>query len=444
MSVHPIEYRYGRKKVKEIFDEEFKLQCMLDVEAALVKALCEAGIAPKKDAGAVSSKAKTRHVTVERVKEIEDEINHDIMAVVKALSEQVPGHDKYIHYGATSNDVIDTAQSLQFKEYIKLLEQNLDELKKVLLHQAEENKRLVCVGRTHGQHAVPLTYGLKFALWACEIQRHIDRLAEIKPRMLVGQMTGAVGTQAAFGRKGVGIQKSVMKTLGLNPVMVSNQVIQRDRHGEFFLYLALVSQSLNKFATEIRNLQRTEIMEVSEGFGKKQVGSSTMPHKRNPIIAERVSGLSRVVKALGCGELDNLPLWHERDLTNSSPERAIFPEACILTDYILQLSINLFTNLVFHEENIKRNLDLTQGRIMAESVMIALTEKGMPRQEAHELVRGLSMKSYHSRRPLKEFLAASKEVTRHLDDLELADAIDPGKYIGTSLHQINMVLKKLK
>ncbi|HHQ45228.1 MAG TPA: adenylosuccinate lyase [Candidatus Altiarchaeales archaeon] len=443
MSVHPIEYRYGRSEVKKIFDEESKLQAMLDVESALVKALAKAGIAPKEDAEKVSEKATTRLVTVERVQEIEDEIHHDMMAVVKALSEQCGEASTYIHYGATSNDILDTSLALQLKKYVKFLEDDLLELKKVLLGLAKEKKRLVCVGRTHGQHAIPLTYGLKFAMWACEVQRHIERLAQAKERILVGQMTGAVGTQAAFADKGIEIQDEVMKTLGLAPVKISNQIIQRDRHAEFLQLLALISESLNKFATEVRNLQRTEIMEVSEGFGKKQVGSSTMPHKRNPIIAEQVCGLARVVKANACAELENIPLWHERDLTNSSPERILIPEACILTDHMLVKSISLFKNLVFHEENIKRNLGMSGGRIMAESVMIRLAQKGVPRQEAHELVRELSMKSHHEDKPLMDLLKDSGEITAHLDEKEIDDAMNPEKYLGTALKQVDRVLKEL-
>lgn len=444
MSVHPIEYRYGRSEVKRLFEEEHKLQTMLDVEAALVYALAEVGVGSKKDAETVMEKADTGIVTVQRVKEIEDEINHDIMALVKAYSEQCGESARFIHYGATSNDILDTSLALQLKGYVKFLEENLGEFKKVLLEKAEKTKTLACVGRTHGQHAIPLTYGLKFALWACEIQRHIDRLSEIKPRILVGQMTGAVGTQAAFGKDGVRIQELVMEKLGLKPVTVSNQVIQRDRHAEFLCHLALIGESLNKISTEIRNLQRTELMEVAEGFGKKQVGSSTMPHKRNPILAEQICGLSRVVKANAIAELDNIPLWHERDLTNSSPERILIPEACIILDHILVKSIRLIRDLVFHEDNIRKNLDMSKGRIMAESLMISLTKKGMPRQQAHEIVRENSMKSYHEDKHLREFLLKDKEVTGLLTESEIDDALNPDKYLGTSVQQVESVINLLK
>jgi adenylosuccinate lyase len=382
-------------------------------------------------------------VTVERVNEIEAEINHDLMAIVKALSEQC-GEDagKYIHLGATSNDIQDTALALQLRDFIKYLDNDLEKLKKILLKLAGEHKNTVCIGRTHGQHAIPTTYGLKFAIFACEIQRHIDRISECKKRIIVGQMTGAVGTQAAFGKHALEIQKLVMKDLKMESVMVSNQVIQRDRHAEFMLDLAIIAETLNKIATEIRNLQRTEIDEVSEGFGKKQVGSSTMPQKRNPIIAERICGISRVIRADAFASLDNIPLWHERDLTNSSAERILIPESCILTDYILNLTIDLLSNLVFKFDNIERNLMMSET-IMAESIMINLVEKGMGRQAAHELVRDCAMESFGSGKTFKEVLTDSTQVRAYLSKGEIWDAINPKRYIGTAVEQVENVIEKL-
>jgi adenylosuccinate lyase len=444
MSVHPIEDRYGRKEVRRIFEEENKLQRVLDVEAALSRAHAAVGNIPKKDADAISTKASIKYVKVARVKEIEAEIHHDVMAIVKALSEQCEGDaGRYVHLGATSNDITDTALALQFKEYIAFLLEDLDRFKKALLKQAEAHKRTVCIGRTHAQHSIPTTYGLKFGIYACEVQRHIDRINECKERLLVGQMTGAVGTQASFGEKGIKIQELIMKDLGLGSVMVSNQVIQRDRHAEFMLDLALIAETLNKIATEIRNLQRTEICEVSEGFREKQVGSSTMPHKRNPIYAERVCGLSRVIKANAIVSLDNIPLWHERDLTNSSPERIIFPEACILTDYILTTSINLINDLVFDYKAIDRNLNMSRGLIMAENLMMTLVGKGMGRQEAHELLRTIAMESHDKEKPFRELLVKNKEISRYLKEKEIDAALDPKNYIGTAVLQVEKVIKEL-
>jgi adenylosuccinate lyase len=444
MTVHPIESRYGRAEVRRIFEDEAKLQRMLSVEAALVRAHAAVGNIPKKDAEAVSKKASVKYVKLSRVAEIEAETHHDVMAVVKAFTFVCGESGKFIHLGATSADITDTALALQLKDYVKYLEKNLHELKKVILAQASAHKKTVCIGRTHGQHAVPTTYGLKFAIWASEIQRHLDRLSECKKRILVGQMTGAVGTQAAFGTNGPKIQELVMKDLKLGSVLVSNQVIQRDRHAEFMLLLALIAESLNKFATEIRNLQRTEIAEVSEGFRKKQVGSSTMPHKRNPIYAERICGLSRVIKADALVSLENIPLWHERDLTNSSPERIVIPEACILTDYILQLSTELIGGLVFDYDAIKRNLNMSKGRVMAEAVMVALTEKGVNRQEAHELVREAAMESYRKDKTLKETLLARKEVKKLLTEKELDSLLKPENYLGSAVEQVDKVLRELE
>jgi len=443
MTIHPIESRYGRPEVRKIFEEEYRLQKMLDVEAALAIAHSKVGNIPKSAAEEISKKANILHVKLERVKEIESEINHDVMAMVKALAEQCGSSGKYVHLGATSNDITDTALALQFREYLRFLFDDLDRIKNVLLNLANEHKNLVCIGRTHGQHSLPITYGLKFALWACEIQRHIDRINECKERLLVGKMSGAVGTQAAFGKKGIEIQNIVMEILKLRPAIVSNQILQRDRHAEFLLNLALIAETLNKMATEIRNLQRTEIAEVSEKFEKKQVGSSTMPHKRNPIHAERICGLSRVIKANAIASLDNIPLWHERDLTNSSCERIIIPEACILTDYILNLCINLLKNLEFNYANIERNLELTQGRIMSESVMILLVEKGIGRQEAHEIIRRCAMESYEKNIPFRDVLMKNSHVLKHVTADELDMALDPKRYIGTASQQVDIVLREL-
>ena len=367
------------------------------------------------------------------------------MAMVKAYSEQCKGGaGNYIHLGATSADIMDTSLALQLKDFIVFLEDDLLGLRKILVTLANKHKKTVCIGRTHAQHAVPTTYGLKFAIWADEVQRHIDRLNEYKPRILVGQMTGAVGTQAALGPKAIKIQDLTMRYLGLKPVNVSNQVIQRDRHAEFLFNLALIGETLNKICTEIRNLQRTEIDEVAEGFKKgKQVGSSTMPHKRNPIMAERIAGLSRILKADAFVAMDNIPLWHERDLTNSAPERIIIPESCILADYMLAKTLELLENLEFRPENIKRNLEFTKGLIMAEKIMVTLVEKGMGRQDAHELVREDSMRVYETGVNFLEVLSKDPRVSKFLSRKELEELMKPENYIGTAVEQVEKVVKRL-
>ncbi|MDI6655520.1 MAG: adenylosuccinate lyase, partial [Candidatus Hydrothermarchaeota archaeon] len=360
MVIHPIEYRYGSKEMKAVFEEQNKLQKLLDVEAALARAHARVGNISERDAEVISQKADTKFVKLKRVKEIEEETKHDIMAVVLALSEQCGGAGKYVHLGATSYDIVDTANALQFKEALQIVEKDLLELEGILLELAKKHIKTIAIGRTHGQHATPITYGLKFAVWAREIRRHICRIEESRKRILVGKMSGAVGTMASFGEKGMQIQELVMKNLELIPAEVSTQIVQRDRYAEVILLLALIAATLDKIGREIRNLMRTEIAEVSEPFAAKQVGSSTMPHKRNPISAEKVCGLARVVKSNVFVALENVSLEHERDLTNSSSERVIIPESFILLDEILKTMKKVLSGLIFHPENIERNLKLTK------------------------------------------------------------------------------------
>jgi len=443
MAVHPIEYRYGSEEMKRIFEEESRLQFLLDVEAALAEASAEAGLIPRKDAEVIASKASARVVRLERVKEIEAETRHDIMAVVRALAEACGSSGGYVHLGATSYDIVDTANALQFREALEVVERDLRELEEMLLRLAGEKKSLVAVGRTHGQHALPITYGLKFALWAMEVARHLERLSEARKRILVGKMTGAVGTQASFGGKGREIQAMVMRRLGLRAPEVTSQVLQRDRYAELFALLALICTSMEKFAKEVRNLMRTEIGEVSEGYEEEsQVGSSTMPHKRNPVDSERVCGLARVVRANLLVALENLPLEHERDLTNSSAERVIIAETFILVDEILKTMKAVLSGLVFHPASIERNLHLTEGLNMAESVMMRLVEKGMDRQEAHELLRRLSIKAVRESRGFREVLRESAEVRALMSNEEIDLALTPENYLGTAIEQVEEVLKK--
>lgn len=439
MAIHPIDYRYGSEEMKRIWDEENKLQKLLDVEAALARAHAKLGNIPRESAEIIGERANTKWVRVERVQEIEEEIHHDIMAVVKALSEVCGEHGKYIHLGATSNDIIDTANALLIKESLEIVLNDLKELRTILKSLAKEHKYTVCIGRTHGQHAVPTTYGMKFAIWLDEIQRHIERIEEAKKRILVGQMSGAVGTMASFGEMGLKMQELVMKDLGLKSALISNQIIQRDVYAELMSILAIIASTLDKIALEIRNLQRTEILEISEPFGKKQVGSSTMPHKRNPIRSEKISGLARVVYSNVIPALLNNPLWHERDLTNSSVERVILPETFVLLDEMLKNMKKVLLGLEFFPENIKKNLYLTKNLIMAEPLMLKLTEKGMGRQEAHELVRRLAMKAFEENRDLLEVLSESKEAREYLTDDDLA-SLKPENYIGMAPQIVDNVI----
>lgn len=439
--IHPIEYRYGTPEMKAVWTEESKLRKFLDVETALAVAESEVGIVPKKAAEVIAR--NIGKVKPDRVKEIENKTQHDVMAVVLALAENCGEHGEWVHFGATSYDIVDTALALQIKDAINILDSKLKNLRKRLVSQAEKHKKTVCIARTHGQIAIPMTYGMRFALWAEEIDRHIERLSEIRPRILVGKMSGAVGTQASFGRKGVEIETRVMAALGLSVARITNQVVQRDRHAEFIFFLANLATTLDKMCTEVRILQRSEIREVEEPFAKGQVGSSTMPHKRNPIKSEQVCGLARSIRALVEPALLNNTLWDERDLTNSSCERIIFPEATVLTDHILSLTTNIMENLRFYPKNIQRNLGLLKGMNMSEAVMMKLAAR-IGRQTAHELIRKASMEAFERDVHLRDVLMKEKEVTRHFTEKEIAAMTDPENYTGTAVEKVEMVIGRLK
>jgi adenylosuccinate lyase len=437
--------RYGTPEMLQIFEEENRLQKMLDVEAALAWAHAEVGNIPRKDAEKIIKTASVKHVKLSRVKEIEREIRHDIASLVRALAEACGSSGAYVHLGATSADITDTATALQLKEALALLENRLNNLEKALLEKAERHKRTIMIGRTHGQHALPITLGFKFAVWVREIARHIQRLRECKERILVGKMSGAVGTQAGLGPHAMKIQRLLMEKLGIKPAEISTQIVQRDRHAELVGLLALIASTLDNIATEIRELQRPEIGELAEPFIKgKQVGSSTMPHKRNPMLCERISGLAKVMRSLVVPALENVPTWHERDLTQSSAERFIIPEACILTDYMLHLMTNIITNLQINEEEMRKNIKLTKGRIMSEAVMIALTRKGMSRQEAHEHLRRLAIKSELEKQPFKKVLLKDRTIGKMLNEKEINKVLNPRNYLGTAVKQVELVIRKTR
>jgi len=438
--------RYGTAEMRRIFEEEMRVQKMLDVEAALAWAHAEVGNIPRKDAEKIAAMASTKHVKLSRVKEIEREIKHDVASLVRALAEVCGASGAYVHLGATSYDIVDTAIALQLKEALALIEKRLNSFEKVLIEKALKYKDTLMIGRTHGQHALPITLGFKFAVWMREVSRHIQRLRQCRERVLVGKMSGAVGTQAGLGDKAVKIQELVMKRLGIKAADISTQIVQRDRHAELICLLAMIATSLENFATEIRELQRPEIAELFEPFEtEKQVGSSTMPHKRNPETCERICGLARIVRSLAVPALENVVTWHERDLTQSSAERFIIPEACILVDYMLFLMTNIVANLRVDEERMLKNIEITQGRVMSEAVMIALTRKGVSRQKAHELLRKLTIKSEIEKRPFKETLLEDKVVRSKLSEKEIDDALNIKNYLGTALKQVeSMVERTLK
>ena len=444
MPILPIDTgRYGTPEMKKIFEEETRVQKMLDVEAALAWAHAEVGDIPRRDAEKIASVCLLEHVELRRIKEIEREIKHDVASLVRALAEACGLSGAYVHLGATSYDIVDTATALQLKDALELIDVRLGDLEKSLMEKSLKYRNTLMVGRTHGQHALPITLGFKFAVWMREVSRHIERLRQCKQRVVVGKMSGAVGTQAGLGTNARKIQNLVMQRLGIEPADISTQIVQRDRHAEMVCLLAGIASTLENFATEVRELQRPEIGELSEYFEtEKQVGSSTMPHKRNPEICERICGLARIARSLVVPALEDVTTWHERDLTQSSAERFIFPETCILVDYMLFLMNNIIDSLRVDEQKMLENFELTQGRLMSEAVMMALTRKGMNRQEAHELMRKLTLKSELEKRPFKETLRENKVVGKKLDKKEIDKALNPKNYLGTAASQIDSVIKK--
>ena len=446
MPILPIDTgRYGTREMRRIFDEENRLQRMLDVEAALAWAHSEVGNIPRKDAEKIMEMASVKHARLTRVKEIESEIRHDVMAMIRALAEVCGPSGAYVHLGATSSDILDTATALQLKEALELIEKKLNDFETILMNGTDRYKKTIMMGRTHGQHALPITFGLKFAVWMRETARHIQRLHECSKRVLVGKMSGAVGTQAGLGPHAMEIQKLVMKKLGVNPVEVSTQIVQRDRFAELICLLVVIASTLDKIAIEIRELQRTEIGEVFEFFERKrQVGSSTMPHKHDPQTCETVCGLAKIMRSLVVPALENVPTWHERDMTQSSAERFIIPQACILADYMLALMTNVLKNLQVDEERMLRNMELTKGRMMSEAVMLALARKDMGRQEAHELVRRLAMKSDVEKRLFKTVLLEDSAVRDMLSEKEIDNVLDPRNYLGTTVKQVELAVEKTK
>lgn len=443
--VCPIDFRYGRREIKEIFGEKSKLQHLLDVEAALARAHADVGNISKKDADEISKKASIKYVKVERVKEIEKETRHDIMAVTKALAEKCDGDaGKYVHLGATSYDIVDTANALQFSQATDIISKELKQLRKTLVNLAKNHKNTLMSGRTHGQYSIPITFGLKMAVYALEVDRHLERMHECKSRVLVGKMSGAVGTGAALGKHALKIQGLVMKDLRLGVEEGATQIVGRDRYIELLSNLSNISASMEKFATEIRNLQRSEIGEAAEAFeSKKQVGSSTMPHKRNPILCEQVSGLARVVRCNIIPAYENAIQWHERDLANSSSERFILPHSLILTDWIIYLMNDVFKNLKVFPEKMIENLEKSQGLPMAEAVMTKLVEKGMGRGAAHELIRTCSQEAIAKDKDLLTVLSSNKTVLKYLNKKELNEVLNPKNYLGVTDKIIDNIVKKL-
>ncbi|KKL82835.1 hypothetical protein LCGC14_1980780, partial [marine sediment metagenome] len=415
------------------------------VEAVLAQAHAELGNITQEVAQEIKRKANLTYVKLERVKEIDREIHHDLMAMVKGLAEQCEGNaGKFIHLGATSYDIEDTATGIQLRDGLIYIRSSLLELLREIIKITEEKEDLVCIGRTHGQHALPTTYGMRFGIWAYELDRHLDRLSEIIDRISYGKMSGAVGTMASFGENGPELQKLVMKVLDLNPVLIANQIIQRDRHAEVIFLTSLIGQTISKIARENRILQRNEIAEMFEPFKNEQVGSSTMPHKRNPHKSERICSLARVIKSNVITALDNIVLEDERDITNSAAERVIFSENFVLLDYVInQLADNL-RNIEFNLSNIERNLNLTKGACLSERVMVELVKRGMGRQEGHEILRQAAISARNEDKFMKDILKESDRIKGKFTREELEEIFNPHNYIGKSIEQTENLVKILK
>ncbi|MHA1334440.1 MAG: adenylosuccinate lyase [Promethearchaeota archaeon] len=440
--IHPIENRY-RTEIAELFTENKKLENWMLIEATLAEVHAELGNIPK-DAAEEIKKAMDR-VEIDRVKEIEKEIHHDLMAMVKAMAEKCEGDaGKYIHLGATSYDIEDTAIALQLREALNYIKNSLLGLLKILVNLMETKKELVCIGRTHGQHAIPTTYGMRFGVWAYEIDRHLDRISEAIKRISYGKMSGAVGTMASFGDKGIEIQKRVMEKLNLNPTLIANQIIQRDRHAEVITLTALIGQTLAKIAREQRILQRNEIAEMFEPFTSKQVGSSTMPHKRNPHKSERICSLARVLKSNVIVALDNMILEDERDLTNSASERVIFSENFIFLDFMIKQLTQILKGVEFNELNIEKNLNLTRGACLAEKIMVELVKRGIGRQEGHEILRRAAIQAREQDRFMEDVLMENKKIKEKFSEKELKELLDPHKYIGKAIEQVDNLCNYLR
>ena len=440
--IHPVETRY-RTEIAKLFTEEKKLQNWMLVESVLASVHAELGNIPAEAAREID-KAREK-VKLTRVKEIDIEIHHDLMAMVKALAEQCKGDaGKYIHLGATSYDTEDTAIALQLKEALNYIKDSLLGLLKELIRLMEEHKELVCIGRTHGQHAIPTTYGMRFGIWAYEIDRHLERISETLKRISFGKMSGAVGTMASFGEKGIQIQDAVMKKLDLNPVLLANQIVQRDRHAEVILLTSIIGQTLAKIAREQRILQRNEIGEIFEPFKKSQVGSSTMPHKRNPHKSERICSLARVIKSNALVALDNMVLEDERDLTNSASERVIFAENFIFLDFIIKQLTQILQGLEFNENKIEANLNLTRGACLTERIMVELVNKGIGRQEGHEILRQAAIQARNENIYMKDILIKHDRIKNKFTKEELDEILNPHNYIGKAVEQVENLTKILK
>ena len=414
--------RYTRREMGAIWTEENKFRQWLEVELVAAEVPAEQGQIPSEAARALRAGAR---FDVQRIAEIEAEVKHDVIAFTTAVAENLGPESRYLHFGLTSNDVVDTAQALQVREASRLILDGLHRLGEVLKQRAFEFQDTAMIGRTHGVHAEPITFGLKLANWFAENRRNLLRMERAAEEMAVGKISGAVGNCAHIGPEA---EAEICRRLGLQAAPISSQVIQRDRHAYYVGTLAVIAASLEKIALEIRSLQRTEVMEAEEPFGEMQTGSSAMPHKRNPEKVERICGLARVVRGHAVASLENVALWHERDIAHSSTERIILPDSCILLDYMLALFTDIVKGLQVYPERMRENLEMTQGLVFSQRVLTALIESGMSRQEAYGIVQANAMRAWKERVPFRGLLEADADVTSRLDAAALDELFDYAYY----------------
>ncbi len=425
--------RYTRKEMGAIWQDQFKYETWLKIEILAVEARTLRGEVPQEDLRIIKEKAAFE---VERVNEIELTTNHDVIAFLTNVAEHVGEPSRHIHYGMTSSDILDTALSYQMKKAGELLLKGMNELLSELKNKALEYRDTLCIGRTHGIHAELTTFGLKFALWYEEMKRNIRRMENAVESVSVGQISGAVGT---FDYLDPWVEEYVCNQMGLKPDPVSTQIIQRDRHAEFMSAIAITGATLEKIATEIRHLQRTEVLEAEEYFSKGQKGSSAMPHKRNPIISERICGMARLLRSNLLASVENIALWHERDISHSSVERVAVPDSCIILDYILDKSIKLISNLLVYPENMKKNVNLTRGLVYSQKVLLALTKKGLSREEAYSIVQTAAMPVWRDTgKNLRAQLTEDGLASKYLSESELDAIFNPAE----TLKNVNEIFNR--
>ena len=415
--------RYTRPAMGRIWEDQNKYQRWLDVELAVTETLAAEGIIPKDAAAEIKAKA---NFSVDRVNEIEAEVRHDVIAFTTSVAEFVGPSSRYFHFGLTSSDVLDTATALQVVEASAIIESGIDKLLQVLKRRAQEFKTTVTVGRTHGIHAEPTTFGLKLALWYDEMKRQQHRFKEAAETMRVGKLSGAVGT---FAHLSPGIEEKALKKLELTPAHVATQVIQRDRHAHYISAIAWIGGTLEKISVEIRHLQRTEVREAEEFFSAKQKGSSAMPHKRNPITSEQISGLARLLRGNAVAAMENVALWHERDISHSSVERIIFPDSTILADYMLEKTANLIDKLVVYPERMKENLELTHGLIYSGELLLELVAKGVSREDAYRWVQRNAMRVWDEGGNFKEKVLTDADITKLCPTKDIDKVFDTSRLV---------------